>query len=193
MNQIIRNKKLNYNFYQNLIIKMKDKDSIINIGFQLSTPIKNCFIISTRFYKIYSFRDDIPIDYILKIFNLIFPNEISIYILKFYLRNDISFRSIEDTNKNTLRYQQKLEIIPNFLGQFSIKTFNILPHNSSYFKNQKENFDIASMIFNKFKKLLTYNEKFDTNEIFRLDDTNIDFCYQHKIFSSDIAWGFSIE
>ena len=183
---ITKYEKLNYNIYENSIIKMKDKDSIINIGFQLSSPNKNCFIISTRFYKIYSYRYNIPIDYIFKIFNLFFPKEISINILKFYFRNDISFRSFKDNN-NTLRYKHKMEIIPNNLGKFYINTSNILPYNS---KNQ--NYDIASIILNKFKKLLTYNEKFDTNEIFRLDDINIDFCFQHKIINSNIAWGISI-
>jgi len=191
MSKITKYDKLKNKLYENLIIKMKDDDSIIEVGFILSSLKKNNFIISTRFYKIYSYIFEISIDYIFKIINKVFPKDISINILRFYLRNDISFRSIEGTNKDTLIHQQKIEVIPNALGDFSIETSDISSRNSIFLKNQK--MDIASIIFNKFKRLLTHTEIFDINDIFKLDDENIDFCYQHKIFSSDIAWGLLLD
>ena len=168
---------------------MKDEASYINMGFILYSLDKNSYMMSTRFYKLYSHRFDIPVDYIFKIINRIFPNDVLINILRFYLRNDISFRSIDDTNRNTLRYQQKIKIIPDAFGDLSIKSSDILLSELRHLKNGKRYYDIALLIFNKFKKLLINNETFEINDIFKIDDENVDFCYQHKIFSSNIAWG----
>ena len=193
MSKITKYKNLKNKLYKNLIIKMKGYDSIIELGLNLYSLKKNNFMMSIKFYKMYSFTSDISIDFIFKIINKVFTNDISINILRFYLRNDISFRSIEDTNKNTLKFQQEIEIMPNALGDFSIKTLDISSYNSIFLKNRKEQLNIALIIFNKFKRLLTHTEIFDINDIFKFDDENIDFYYQHKIFSSDIAWGLLLD
>ena len=104
--------KENRNQYKNILFKMKNSDFITSVGCIISFSNKKCneslknFKIITRFYKIYSFKNDISFEFIYKVLTKIFPYEIVQKIIYYYIKNDVSFKSIkqDEKNNNTLKF-----------------------------------------------------------------------------------------
>ena len=172
----------NKNYYKNVLVKTKYNEQLFNIANIISFLHKEYKIIS-RFYKIYSFKNDISVDYVYKIMKTKFPSDIINNIIQYYLKDDVSFHSIIDNKGyNTIKFITNIKYSEE---SDSYETFVDLP--LSYKNNVIE--DLENIISNNFKKLLNNKINFDINDIFLINDNRIDFSIVHKIYNSNIAWG----
>lgn len=187
--------KENKNYYKNIIVNMKNKDKIISLGCIISSNssdnLYNDFKITTRFYKIYSFKNNLSLEYTNRIIRDAFPHDITDRILFFYLKNDVSFTSIKEDKKNRkyntlkiiadIRYSNKCNLYETFINKPISDYISI--KDCSY---------IVYKISKKFQKLLNNRKSFDINEIFNFSDNEVEQCIAHNIYSSQIGWGINI-
>ena len=89
----------NKNYYKNVLVKIKNEKKIYSLGCILLQN-KNEFKIIYKFYKIYSFTNNISLEYINHILTKKFPKEIAYIILNSYLKDDVSFLSIKNNNSS---------------------------------------------------------------------------------------------
>ncbi len=170
--------------YKNICVKLKNNDDIFDIGCIISSSQndydykKKDYQIISRFYKIQSIDYMIEFEYILKILKKIYPIEISYKIIEFYLKNNISFKSITVESSNTLKITTDIKYSGDLYQKNTI-------YNSFLISNYQCCDKIITKIIEKFIKLLNDNNIFfDINDIFCLkNDQEIDFCVIHKILN----------
>ena len=184
-------------YYKNILVKLKNNNKIFSIGcivnlskdLQENTSNLNLNIVN-RFYKIYSFQNEIPFDYVNIVLKKIFSIELVNKILFFYLKDDISFRSVKKKNsfftftmkykliydKASNNYQTTLDNIPDIKDDFNSKNIKQCSH-------------IASILTNNILKLLKSNKNFEINKFFYLTDKNIEYCFDYYINSTKCGWG----
>jgi len=182
--------KENKNYYINLLVKKRENNnngrgatySIACIVSLSNGKIK----IICRYYKVYSFTNNIPLDYINNILTKKFPLGVSDNILNSYLNDDVYFKSIQECeNSNTL----KIESIIHFCEK---EKSNKIHHTNICLKSIlfKDVYQFSSNISKKLKKYLDSDDFFHINDIFNLhDDDDIEYCNIHKIINEGIAWG----
>tara|TARA_B110001452_G_scaffold27923_2_gene21896 strand:- start:2368 stop:2943 length:576 start_codon:yes stop_codon:yes gene_type:complete len=176
----------NKNYYKNILVKIKDKKTIYSIGcilLQLDNQLKIIY----RFYKIHAFTNGISLEYINHILTNHFPKEISYIILKSYLKNDVSFISIKNNNNpNTFK------IISNLTYSEEENKYKTNIINKQNTILHKEVFNISSNISKNLEVFINNNKKKNLDNIFYLNNPNIEYSNIYKIYSSDIAWGINI-
>ena len=175
-------KSVSRKVYKNICVKLKNRDDIFDIGCIISSSQndydykKKDYQIISRFYKIQSEDYMISFEYILKILKKIYPIEISYKIIEFYLKNNVSFKSISVESSKTLKITTDIK----YLGDLYQK-------NTIYNSSQIGNYlcdKIITKIIDNFIKLLNDNIFFDINDIFFIkNDSEIDFCVIHKILN----------
>ena len=178
--------------YKNICVKLKNRDDIFDIGFIISSghgkKEKKDHQIISRFYKI---RSDymISFEYIFKILKKIYPIEIVYKIIEFYLKNNISFKSISAENSKTLKITTDIKYSTDLYQKNTI--CNSFPVNN-YLCDR-----IITKIIDNFMKLLNNNKFFDINDIFSLkNDPEIDFCVINKIINCKEpfhSWGMYLD
>lgn len=175
--------KQNKNYYRNILIKLKNKNTIYSVGC-IILHTTNKFKLLCRFYKIYSFKYNIPLDYINNILINKFPNEINYIILNSYLKNDVSFYSRKNNkNSNTLKIVSDI----NYCEKDKIyKTYM----NNTFFLHTNE-FDITLNISKNLEKIINNNITTNLDTIFNLNN-NIQYSNIHKIFSTKNGWGINL-
>ena len=174
-------------------------NSIYEVGLNI-TQINHNYKLVARFYKIYSFTHNIPLDYVNSILIKKFPMDVRDNILASYFKNDISFKSIKEYNSsNTLKMESNIasniasNITENPEYKIHIKKTKIQSagiHSAFH----DDAYEIILKLSKKLKNILNQykTDKFDLNRIFNLyDDDDIEYCNRHKIFSSEIAWGMN--
>ena len=181
-NSILENK----NYYRNILIKPKNIDKYYSTSFILYLS-NNIYKLTTRFYKIRSFRSNISLDRIYKTFISILPPDIVNIIIEFYLKNDVSFYSIPDpdNSNNTIKF------ISNIKYSNKLNKYQIIIDNTSL--NNKENIlisELSNYIFNSFLDLLNNTQQsFNINSI---TSNKMEICDIYRITNNDIAWGINI-
>jgi len=177
--------KQNKNYTKNILVKIKDKKTIYSIGCILLQQ-DNLFKIIYRFYKIHAFTNGISLEYINHILTQNFPKEISHIILKSYLKNDVSFISIKDNNNpNTFK------IISNLTYSEEEKKYKTNIINKQNTILYKEIFNISSNISKNLELFINNNKKKNIEDIFYLNNSNIEYSNIYKTYSGDIAWGIN--
>lgn len=176
--------KQNKNYTKNILVKIKNKKIIYSIGCIL-LQLENEFKIIYRFYKIHAFTNGISLEYINHILTHHFPKEISYIILKSYLKNNVSFISIKNNNPNTFK------IISNLTYSEEEKKYktNIINIQNNFL--HKEIFDISSNISKNLEIFINNNKKKNIEDIFYLNNPNIEYSNIYNIYSADIAWGIN--
>ena len=110
-----------------------------------------------------------------------FPSEIVIKLLMYYLEDNINFSSIKGMNSNnTIKSVIK---VSEGLGSCVIMNDKC---SSEFFCNIMKIF--TDKISSKFFNVLKSNMRL--NDIFCIRDN--DFCYLHKIYSSNNSWGITV-
>lgn len=176
----------NKNYYKNVLVKIKDEKNIYSLGCILLQN-KNEFKIIYRFYKIYSFTNNISLEYINHILTKNFPKEIAYTILNSYLKNDVSFRSIKDNNAS-----DTFKIISNVKYCEEEKTYKYNIENKYKAILHKDELNIASYISKNLEILVNNNITKNLDNIFYLNKHNIEYSNIYKINSTIIAWGINI-
>ena len=176
--------KQNKNYTKNILIKIKNKKTIYSIGCIL-LQLENEFKIIYKFYKIHAFTNGISLEYINHILTQHFPKEISYIILKSYLKNDVSFISIKNNNPSTFK------IISNLRYSEEEKKYKTNIINKQNTVLHKEIFDISSNISKNLEIFINNNKKKYIEDIFYLNNPNIEYSNIYKIYSTDIAWGIN--
>lgn len=178
----------NKNYYINLLIKKKRNNNNGGATYSIGCIVSlsnGKFKIICRYYKVYSFINNIPFDYINNIITKKFPLGVSDNILNSYLNTDVSFKSIQECkNSNTL----KIESIIHFCEK---EKSNKIHHTNICLKSIlfKDAYQFSSNISKNLKKYLDLDDIFHINDIFNLHDDDIEYCNIHKIINGDIAWG----
>tara|TARA_B100000575_G_C23057442_1_gene608760 strand:- start:306 stop:881 length:576 start_codon:yes stop_codon:yes gene_type:complete len=178
--------KKNKNYYKNVLVKIKDEKYIYSLGCILLQN-KNQFKIIYKFYKIYSFTNNISLEYINHILTKKFPEEIAYIILNSYLKNDVSFISIKDNNAS-----DTFKIISNIKYCEEENTYKYNIENKFKTILYKDELNIASFISKNLEIILNNNTTKNLDNIFYLNNNNIEYSYIYKINSSIIAWGITI-
>ena len=192
MQKIITNKeKENKKYYKNVLVTMKNTNNITSLGCIISCNKSGNYSISIRFYKIYSFLNEISLENINKIIKNKFPHDIKNKILEYYLRNNISFISIKEDKKNkkyntlkitaNINYCDNKKVYETFINKPTIDEVPI-----------KNNLSIINKISTNFENLLNNRISFDIDEIFNIHDNEIDECVIHNIHNCSIGWGIYI-
>ena len=175
-------KPLSRSVYKNICVKTKNSDDIFNIGCSLISRKKGYQIIS-RFYKIRSEDHTISIDYIMKILKKKYPVDILYKIIEYYLRNNISFKSL------SLKFTTDIKYSTDLYQENTI-------YNSFLYDNHVCN-RIITKIIDNFVELLNNNNFSNINNIFCLkNDPEIDFCVIHKIINCKEpfhGWGMYLD
>lgn len=175
----------NKNYTKNILVKIKDKKTIYSIGCIL-LQLENEFKIIYRFYKIHAFTNGISLEYINHILTQHFPKEISYIILKSYLKNNVSFISIKNNNNpNTFK------IISHLTYSEEEKKYKTNIINKQNTILHKEKFNISSNISKNLEVFINNNQKKNIDNIFYLNNQNIEYSNIYKIYSADIAWGIN--
>lgn len=179
-NAILENK----NYYRNMLIKPKTLDKYYSTSFILHLS-NNIYKLTTRFYKIRSFRSNIPLDYIYKTFISILPTDIVNIIIEFYLKNDVSFNSIPhpDNSNNTIKF------ISNIKYSNKLNKYQITLDNPTLNKENIVIGELSNCISNNFLDLLNTHQSFDINSI---TSNKMEICNIYRITNNDIAWGINI-
>lgn len=172
-------------YYKNVIINMTNNNKIISLGCIISSYISGNYKITIRFYKIYSFENNICLDNINQIIKKKFPYDITTKILTSYLKNDVSFKSIKEDTYNTLQLTANINYCNNLYKIFISKSTL-----DNIFTN--ENYSIFYKISKKFETLLNNKKSFDIDEIFNINDDKIDECIVCNINSTSCGWGINI-
>lgn len=175
----------NKNYTKNILVKIKDKKTIYSIGCIL-LQLENEFKIIYRFYKIHAFTNGISLEYINHILTHHFPQEISYIILKSYLKNDVSFISIKNNNPNTFKIISHL----TYSKKEQKYRTNIINKQNTIL--HKEKFNISSNISKNLEVFINNNQKKNIDNIFYLNNQNIEYSNIYKTYSADIAWGINI-
>ena len=191
MQKIITNKeKKNKNYYRNAIVSMKNTDKITSLGCIISSNKSGNYKISIRFYKIYSFLNEISLENINKIIKNKFPHDIKNKILEYYLKNNISFISIKEDKKNKKYNTLKITADINYCdNKKKYETFINKPIIDDV--SIKDNLSIINKISTNFENLLNNRLSFDIDEIFNIHDNEIDECIVHHICNCSIGWGIN--
>ena len=199
MNNNLISNHCNFNIYQskfpkvyrNILINLSESNQIFEIGAIFSHENnfeEKAYKITLRFYKIYSFENNsISLDYVNKIIKEISPSDVNYEILQFYLKDNVSFISVNEYgNKNTLKI---------------ILTINFCNKTKSYkIKNNKadincNNSDIIKKIISKIsdnsKNLLNNHIPLEIDDIFKINDDDVGFCIIHKIGVSKKGWSIN--
>ena len=175
----------NKNYTKNILVKIKNKKTIYSIGCIL-LQLENEFKIIYRFYKIHAFINGISLEYINHILTHHFPEEISYIILKSYLKNDVSFISIKNNNNpNTFKIISHLSYSKK---EKKYKTNIINKQNTILYK---EIFNISSNISKNLELFINNNKKKNIEDIFYLNNSNIEYSNIYKTYSTDIGWGIN--
>ena len=168
--------------YKNTLVKYR------NIIFSVSSIIRQDTLsgnykIINRFYKITSFTNNILFEEVFYILQKKYNQDILKIIIKYYLQDDVSFKPITKANdSNTLKLEN--EII--FSGKLQLyQTLN----DYQDFNNEILNYNtiikmISSTFSNNFQHLLNNNKCFNIDNIFFIDDNNIDFCNIFEIYNN---------
>ena len=175
----------NKNYYRNILVKIKNKKTIYSLSCILSQN-KNEFKIIYRFYKIYSFTNNISLEYINHILTEKFPKEIAYIILSSYLKNDVSFRSTKDNHFSNIKIISNIK----YCEKEKIYKYNI--ENNSKAILYKDELNIASSISKNLVSLINNNTTKNLDNIFYLNNHNIEYSNIYKINSTTIAWGINI-
>lgn len=191
MRNIITNrKKEDKKYYKNVIINMKNPEKITSLGCIISSYKSGNYKISIRFYKIYSFLNEISLENINNIIKKKFPHDIKEKILEYYLRDNISFISIKEDKENKKYNTLKITADINYCNKKkSYETFIKRPLLDNILI--KENLSIINKISTNFENLLNNRISFDIDEIFNINDNEIDECIVHKICNRSIGWGIN--
>lgn len=176
----------NKNYYKNVLVKIKNEKKIYSLGCILLQN-KNEFKIIYKFYKIYSFTNNISLEYINHILTKKFPKEIAYIILNSYLKDDVSFLSIKDNNSS-----DTFKIISNvkYCEEEKIYKYNI--ENNFKVVLYKDELNIASFISKNLETIINNNTTKNLDNIFYLNNHNIEYSNIYKINSTIIAWGINI-
>lgn len=176
----------NKNYYKYVLVKIKNEKKIYSFSCILLQN-KNEFKIIYKFYKIYSFINNISLEYINHILTKKFPKEIAYIILKSYLKDDVSFLSVKDDNSS-----DTFKIISNvkYCEEEKIYKYNI----ENTFKTvlYKDELNIVSYISKNLETIINNNTTKNLDNIFYLNNHNIEYSNIYKINSSIIAWGINI-
>ena len=176
----------NKTYTKNILVKIKDKKTIYSIGCIL-LQLENEFKIIYRFYKIHAFTNGISLEYINHILTQHFPKEISYIILKSYLKNNVSFISIKNNNNpNTFKIISHL----TYSKKEQKYRTNIINKQNTIL--HKEKFNISSNISKNLEVFINNNQKKNIDNIFYLNNQNIEYTNIYKTYSADIAWGINI-
>lgn len=180
--------KNNKYYYYSALVKFKNSTSILSFSSRISFTL-NSVDFNLRFYKIKSLNNNILLQYIIKLITKKFPTDIVDNIIKYYVKNNISFFSIKkDNTYNTIQYYRKINYNHN-INKYKLDI--------DYPKcNSKNNDIIKSDLITKkisehFTTILNSNISFDLNSIFFIKDKDIDFCFPHKIYSTKNGWGIT--
>ena len=180
----------NKNYYNNIFVKIKNENNIFNIASILRIEDNISFTnynLIFRFYKIKSFRYDIPLEYVIKILNEKYPYDVVDTIIKHYLKNDISFDSIKQNDKSN----DTLIIKANIRHLKSPEPYqNIINYPDLQIKEGKYIKSIISKILGNLEKMIKKKNHIDINEIFSIKEKNI-LSFVYKIHNSQIAWGMT--
>lgn len=176
----------NKNYYKNVLVKIKDKKNIYSLGCILLQN-KNEFKIIYKFYKIYSFTNNISLEYINHILTKKFPKEIAYIILNSYIKDDVSFFSIKDNNSSNT-----FKIISNIKYCEEEKTYKYNIENTFKAVLYEDELNIASFISKNLETIINNNTTKNLDDIFYLNNHNIEYSNIYKINSSIIAWGINI-
>tara|TARA_Y100000741_G_scaffold363389_1_gene351536 strand:- start:5646 stop:6266 length:621 start_codon:yes stop_codon:yes gene_type:complete len=177
----------NKNYYKNVLVKIRNEKKIYSLGCSLLQN-KNEFKIIYKFYKIYSFTNNISLEYINHILTEKFPKEIAYTILISYLKNDVSFFSIKDNNSS-----DTFKIISYIKYCKEEKTYKYNIQNKCKAILYKDEFNIASSIAKNLETSINNNTTKNLDNIFYLNNHNIEYSNIYKINNHNIiAWGIDI-
>ena len=159
---------LNSPIYKNLLVKYRNTILSISCNIRNDTLFKNYKIIN-RFSKIESFSNNILLEEVFYILKKKYNKNILKIIIKYYLQDDVSFKSITKVNdfntiklKNEIIFSEKLQLYQTINDYQTLINNNIMKYISSTFSNN-------------FKNFLNNKKSFNIDKIFFLDNS-IDFC-----------------
>lgn len=179
-------------YYKNILVKLKNNNNIYSIGciFNISKNLSRLNIVN-RFYKIRSFVNEIPLDYVNLMLKNKLPIELVNKILFYFLKDDVSFRPIQNKKYSTFTIKYNV-FYHNDLNKFQTTVGNI-PYVSDEFnsKNIKHCSFISSIISDNILNLINTNNTFELNKIFYLTDENIEYCLNYYINSTKQGWGIN--
>ena len=188
--------KENKNYYMNLLIKKRVNNNNVGGTYSIAcvVSLSNCKInIICRYYKVSSFTNNIPLDYINIILTKKFPLGIIDNILNSYLNNDVSFKSIQECENSKGISNNIFTLKIESTIHFCEKEKSNKIHNGNICLKSilfKDAYELSCNFSKKLKKYLDLNDYFHINEIFNLDDDDdIEYCNIHKIINAGIAWG----
>ncbi len=179
--QILEDKK----YYNNIISKIKDYDDILLICSDIrfsniyETFVEN-IVINLRFYKPIRFKNNnISLEIIYKYLMKKLPNELVLKIFKYYLNDNISFKYIKEKYINPI--------------QVNIKYCNKLNNYISII-NETKNYIVRDILVLKLiencKKILNNKKKIDIQNIFELNDKDIELNNLFNIkIGKNVGWG----
>ena len=177
--------------YRNILINLSESNKIFEIGTIFSHENnfeEEIYKITLRFYKIYSFENNsISLDYVNKIIKDISPSDVNNEILQFYLKDNVSFISVNEYgNKNTLQIILSISFC-NKTKSYKIKNnkSDINCNDSNIIKK------IISKISDNLINVLNYNIPLEIDNIFKINDDDVEFCIIHKIGVSKNGWSIN--
>ena len=190
--------------YNNIIIKLKNKRNIISMANIISYTttlynnlIYNNYKLTSRFYKIYSFKNRLPFEFVNKLLVKKFPIDIAYKIRDYYLKNDVSFSHVTEHEKgyysNTLKivtdikYCLETNLYKSYIDKSRLDISNNLLHKDIYFITSKM---IDSFVYklNNSEKILNKKNFF----VIKNKDKDIEFFISYKIYNTNIGWGLSL-
>ena len=167
---------LNKPIYKNVLVKYRNTILSISCVIRKNTVSKNYKIVN-RFYKIQSFSNNILFEEVFNILKKKYNQDILKIILKYYLQDDVSFKSITKSNdfntmklENEIIFCEKVQLYQASNDNLTINDNNIMKYISSAFSNN-------------FQNLLNNKNSFNIDKIFFLDNSSIDFCNIFEIYN----------
>ena len=182
----------NWPVYKNILVRYRN--TILSISCHIrKNKLSNNYNVIYRFYKIKTFTNNISLEEIYYFTKKKYNYDIFKKIIKYYLLDDVSFKSITKPNDiNTIKIETEI------IFSEKLKSYQVLNKNND---NQlANNFKkITSIFSNNFKNLLNKQKTFNIDDIFYLNDC-FDFCSIFEIYNasqlsstSNKAWGISLK
>ena len=108
----------------------------------------------------------------------------------FYLKNDVSFISIKEDKNNNKYNTLKMSANINYCDNLYKICMNKPKLDNIY---MEENYSIFYKISKHLEKLLNHKTSFNVDEIFNINDNEIDECIIHNICNNSTGWGINIQ
>ena len=161
--------------YKQVLVKYRNIIFSVSSIIRQDTLSKN-YKMMNRFYKITSFTNNILLEEVFYILQKKYNQDILKIIVKYYLQDDVSFKPISKVNDyNTLKLENEI-IFSEKLQLY--QTLNDYHNFNTIIKM------ISSTFSNHLKHLLNNNKCFNIDNIFFIDNNNIDFCNIFEIYNN---------